>query len=64
MMAADMSQRLGWIDDALVQRIRALNEQAKLPVAPPPVRYNRAEPGKASQLGVQRPPVHEGSTDM
>ena len=38
MMAADMSRRLGWIDDALVQRIRALNEQAKLPVAPPPVR--------------------------
>lgn len=38
MMAADMSQRLGWIDEALVQRIRALNEQAKLPVAPPPVR--------------------------
>ena len=37
MMAADMSQRLGWIEPALVQRIRALNEAAKLPVAPPPV---------------------------
>lgn len=37
MMAADMSQRLGWIDGELVQRIRALNEKAKLPVAPPPV---------------------------
>lgn len=37
MMAADMSQRLGWIDAELVQRIRALNEKAKLPVAPPPV---------------------------
>lgn len=36
MMAADMSQRLGWIDGELVQRIRALNEKAKLPVAPPP----------------------------
>lgn len=38
MMAADMSQRLGWIEPALVQRIRALNEAAKLPIAPPPVR--------------------------
>ena len=37
MMAADMSQRLGWIGPDLVQRIRALNEAAKLPVAPPPV---------------------------
>lgn len=37
MMAADMSQRLGWIDAELVQRIRALNEKAKLPIAPPPV---------------------------
>lgn len=38
MMAADMSYRLGWIDEQLVQRIRALNEKAKLPVAPPSVR--------------------------
>ena len=37
MMAADMSLRLGWIDAGLVQRIRALNERANLPVAPPPV---------------------------
>lgn len=37
MMAADMSHRLGWIDEELVQRIRALNEKAKLPIMPPPV---------------------------
>ena len=36
-MAADMSYRLGWIDAVLLQRIRALNEKAKLPVVPPPV---------------------------
>jgi 3-dehydroquinate synthase len=34
-MAADMSRRLGWIDEALDNRIRALIEKAKLPVAPP-----------------------------
>lgn len=64
MMAADMSRRLGWIDDALVQRIQALNEQAKLPVAPPPVCYERAEPGRTSSWVVQQPPVHEVSTVM
>jgi hypothetical protein len=37
MMAADMSLRLGWIEAGLVDRIRALNEKAKLPTAPPPV---------------------------
>lgn len=36
-MAADMSLRLGWIEAGLVDRIRALNEKAKLPTAPPPV---------------------------
>ncbi|PSC70608.1 3-dehydroquinate synthase [Micractinium conductrix] len=36
MMAADMSHRLGWIDAELLQRIRALNEKARLPVEPPP----------------------------
>ncbi|KAI3432608.1 hypothetical protein D9Q98_004155 [Chlorella vulgaris] len=36
MMAADMSLRMGWIDAELVQRIRVLNEKAKLPVTPPP----------------------------
>lgn len=35
-MAADMSQRLGWIDAALARRIRTLMERAKLPTAPPP----------------------------
>jgi 3-dehydroquinate synthase len=35
-MAADMSRRLGWIDGALEQRIRALMARARLPTAPPP----------------------------
>lgn len=53
MMAADMSRRLGWIDAALLQRIRALNEAAKLPVAPPPVRCagSRAARGGAAAAG-------------
>jgi 3-dehydroquinate synthase len=34
-MAADMSRRLGWIDEALEKRIRALTERARLPVVPP-----------------------------
>ena len=36
-MAADMSHRLGWIDQELVDRTRHLLERAKLPVAPPQV---------------------------
>lgn len=35
MMACDMSHRLGWIDEALVRRVRALFERAKLPTRPP-----------------------------
>lgn len=34
-MAADMSYRLGWIDDTLPKRIVKLLKQAKLPIAPP-----------------------------
>lgn len=34
-MAADMSARLGWIDQKLVERTRALLERAKLPIVPP-----------------------------
>lgn len=34
-MAADMSRRLGWIDDALQKRILSLIERAKVPTAPP-----------------------------
>uniref|UniRef100_A0A0D6R0K1 3-dehydroquinate synthase, chloroplastic n=1 Tax=Araucaria cunninghamii TaxID=56994 RepID=A0A0D6R0K1_ARACU len=34
-MAADMSYRLGWIDDELPNRILKLLKQAKLPTAPP-----------------------------
>ena len=37
-MAADMSRRLGWIDESLLQRIVALNHRAGLPIAPPEVR--------------------------
>jgi 3-dehydroquinate synthase len=35
MMAADLSQRLGWISAAEVARTRALFERARLPLAPP-----------------------------
>lgn len=35
-MAADLSQRLGWLDAADAARARALIERAGLPVAPPP----------------------------
>lgn len=34
-MAVDMSHRLGWIDDSLVQRVQKILEQAKLPTLPP-----------------------------
>ncbi|CAN0918797.1 3-dehydroquinate synthase, chloroplastic [Linum grandiflorum] len=34
-MAADVSYRLGWIDDSLVKRVYNILEQAKLPVSPP-----------------------------
>eukprot|EP01018_Ginkgo_biloba_P015928 Gb_01528 [translate_table: standard] len=36
-MAADMSLRLGWIDDTLPKRILELLKQAKLPISPPQV---------------------------
>ncbi|MBI5920000.1 MAG: 3-dehydroquinate synthase [Nitrosomonadales bacterium] len=35
MMAADLSQRMGWLMTADVARIRALFERAKLPLVPP-----------------------------
>ena len=54
MMAADMSHRLGWIDAALLQRIRALNEKAHLPVAPPPVR------GVGGRAGGRMGGLHSG----
>jgi 3-dehydroquinate synthase len=34
-MASNMSRRLGWIDEELDNRVRALIEKAKLPVVPP-----------------------------
>ncbi|VFQ99071.1 unnamed protein product [Cuscuta campestris] len=34
-MAVDMSRRLGWIDDSIVQRVGHILQQAKLPTAPP-----------------------------
>ncbi|CAN1226744.1 3-dehydroquinate synthase, chloroplastic [Linum perenne] len=36
-MAADMSYRLGWIDDSLVKRVYKILEKAKLPVTPPEI---------------------------
>ena len=38
-MAADMSHRLGWIDQDLLDRTRQLLQRAKLPVAPPQVMH-------------------------
>ena len=35
LMAADLSQRLGWINSSDVERIRSLFERAKLPLRPP-----------------------------
>lgn len=35
LLAADLSQRLGWLDAAAVQRVRALLERAGLPVVAP-----------------------------
>lgn len=35
-MAADLSHRLGWIDEALLKRAVDLIERAKLPIKPPP----------------------------
>jgi 3-dehydroquinate synthase len=35
-MAADLSQRLGWIDTAAQERTRELIRHARLPIAPPP----------------------------
>ncbi|MCD9638485.1 hypothetical protein HAX54_022485 [Datura stramonium] len=34
-MAVDMSRRLGWIDDSLVQRVHKILQRAKLPTSPP-----------------------------
>ena len=36
-MAADMSHRLGWIDESIAKRATALLQRAKLPIAPPKV---------------------------
>jgi 3-dehydroquinate synthase len=42
LLAADMSQRLGWIDAADVARVRELLARAGLPVAAPPIGAARA----------------------
>lgn len=34
-MAVDMSYRLGWIDESIVNRVHNILKQAKLPIAPP-----------------------------
>ncbi|CAN6481268.1 unnamed protein product [Victoria cruziana] len=34
-MAVDMSYRLGWIDDSIVERVNHITKEAKLPTAPP-----------------------------
>lgn len=34
-MAVDMSRRLGWIDDSIVERVLRILQQANLPTAPP-----------------------------
>lgn len=36
-MAVDMSYRLGWIDDSIVNRVNNILKRAKLPTAPPDV---------------------------
>ncbi len=36
-MAADMSHRLGWIDQSILDRTRHLLQRAKLPVEAPQV---------------------------
>lgn len=41
-MAADLSHRLGWLDDADVARVRALLERAGLPLEAPPIGAGRA----------------------
>nr|WP_232819357.1 3-dehydroquinate synthase [Saccharospirillum mangrovi] len=35
-MACDLSQRLGWIDNQVLNRARTLIERARLPITPPP----------------------------
>jgi 3-dehydroquinate synthase len=42
LLAADLSQRLGWIDVTDVERIRVLLRRAELPVAAPPIGAARA----------------------
>jgi 3-dehydroquinate synthase len=42
LMAADLSSRLGWIDSAEVERVRALLARAGLPLEPPPIGAKRA----------------------
>jgi 3-dehydroquinate synthase len=42
LLAADLSQRLGWIDVTDVERVRALLRRAELPVAAPPIGAARA----------------------
>lgn len=34
-MAVDMSYRLGWIDDSIVERVNNILKRAKLPTTPP-----------------------------
>lgn len=38
-MAADMSHRLGWIDEKIMNRTRSLLQRANLPVVPPKVSF-------------------------
>ncbi len=42
LLAADLSQRLGWIERADVERVRELLHRAGLPVAAPPIGASRA----------------------
>jgi len=39
-MAADMSHRLGWIGEDVLERTRTLLQRANLPVVPPEVRFH------------------------
>lgn len=36
-MAADLSQRLGWIDPSIFERTKRLLQRAELPIVPPKV---------------------------
>jgi len=42
LMAADLSRRLGWLDDAAVERVRSILRRAGLPLTAPPIGAARA----------------------